>query len=266
MSVTAFKDFHKETKDLLGKMHMEAGKWKIESKVKVTKDTIVVNPTATNDGITCDVEYKSSEQPVGVKATIAPAGVKKVSVTYSFGPHQVEVATDAKFSAPEITVEGNLFGAAYSDKITKKQVEVSTSYSVFPGVTLAANTVYLLNAEKDKSALSYALAGRYALNGSVFDFATKNFKAFTFGAYSPIAYGDFKGTGAAEVDYTKDGAKVSTGFEMGCPLFPANTLRTRVSSDKKVTATYIVKLPTWKAAISATESGKFGAYFLLETK
>ena len=264
MSVTLFKDFNKETKDLLTKNYMGAGKWKLESKVKGANDQLFINPAATNDGITVDAEYKTSQYPVAIKTTFTPTAVKKTTVTYTDKAYgKFEVATDCKFDAPEFSYETIFKGVSITEKITKKASEALVAYAPIPALTVGAAINYAF----DSKAIKSTLGARYSCKecGIVANATTNDFKAFTAGAIYNVDVKGTKGQVAAQVDYSKAaGAKVAFGGETGCQFIKGNSLRFRVDTDKKFTAAYIAKLKTWTAALTIHQNLKFGATFTLQ--
>lgn len=262
MSVTLFKDFHKETSDLLSKFHMGAGKWKVESKLKGAKDTIFVNPTATNDGVTADVEYKMSAQPVAIKATVAPAGIKKVTATYDQGFQKFEVATDLKCDAPEISYERKNAQFTTNEKITKKAVEAFASFKATDFLFVGAGASYTYSTK----AISYQIRARFAQKGLIADVATADLKSFTTGVSYPLLVAGKKVSTAAEAIYNVDkkDLKITTGAETSCHFFGKNSLRVKVDSKKNASVAYIARLPGWTAAVSATQNCQFGLNLVLE--
>ena len=263
MSVTPFKDFNKETKDLLTKNYMGAGKWKLESKVKGGNDQLFINPAATNEGITVDVEYKASAQPIAVKTTFSPSALKKTTVTFTDKVYgKFEVATDAKFDAPEFSYESVFKGVSVHEKLTKKASEAFLAFSPIPVLSLGASANYTF----DTKAVKTSLGARYSCKecGLVANATTNDFKAFTVGAIYNVALNEIKGQVAAQVDYSKNATKIALGGETGCLFFKSNAIRVRVDSDKNITAAYIAKLKSWTAAITVHQNLKFGATFTLQ--
>lgn len=261
MSVTLFKDFHKETSDLLSKFHTGAGKWKVESKLKAPKDTLYVNPTATNEGATADVEYKMSAQPLSFKATVAPAGIKKVTATYEKKSQKVEIATDLKLEAPEISYEHKAAQYTTSSKITKKAVEAFASFKATDFLFFGAGATYGFS----NKALGYQVKARFAQKGLIADIAT-DLKTYTTGVSYPFVVADKKVATAIEAAYAVDkkDLKITTGAEVNCIFFPKNSLRVKVDNKKNASLAYIARLPGWTAAVSATQSAQFGLNLILE--
>eukprot|EP00742_Colponemidia_sp_Colp-10_P012076 GILJ01013506.1.p1 GENE.GILJ01013506.1~~GILJ01013506.1.p1 ORF type:complete len:263 (-),score=80.07 GILJ01013506.1:174-962(-) len=261
MSVTLFKDFHKETSDLLSKYYLTGGKWKVESKLKGGKDTVFVNPTATNDGVSADVEYKSSAQPISVKANVAPSGVKKVTVTYEQGIHKVEVASDIKGDAPEISYEQKNAKFTVSDKLTKKNAEAFASYKATDFLTVGAGATYAYSTK----ALGYKVNARFAQKGLIADVAT-DLKTISTGISYPLIVANKKVATAAEIVYgiDKKDLKAVAGAEISCFVFPKNALRFKVDNKLNAAVAYIAKLPGWTAAISTTQDLKFGLNLVLD--
>lgn len=261
MSVALFKDFHKETSDLLSKYYLGGGKWKVESKLKAGKDTVFINPTATNDGVSADVEYKTSAQPVAIKATVAPAGIKKVTVTYEQGIHKVEVASDIKGDAPEITYEQKNSKFTVSDKLTKKAAEAFASYKATDFLTVGAGATYAYSSK----AIGYQVRARFAQKGLIADVAT-DLKTISTGFSYPIVVANKKVATAAEIAYAieKKDVKFVVGAETNCFVFPKNAFRVKVDNKLNVAVAYIAKLPGWTAAISTTQDLKFGLNLVLD--
>lgn len=261
MSVTLFKDFHKETSDLLSKYYLGGGKWKVESKLKAGKDTVFINPTATNDGVSADVEYKASTQPVALKANVTPSGIKKVTVTYEQGIHKVEVASDIKGDAPEITYEQKNSKFTVSDKINKKAAEAFASFKATDFLTVGAGVSYAYASK----AIGYQVRARFAQKGLIADVAT-DLKTISTGVSYPLVIANKKVATAAEVVYPleKKDIKFVVGAETGCMVFPKNSLRVKVDNKLNASVAYIAKLPGWTAAISTTQDLKFGLNLVLE--
>lgn len=262
MSVTLFKDFHKETSDLLSKFHMGPGKWKVESKLKGAKDTVFVNPTATNDSVSADVEYKMSAQPVSFKATVAPSGLKKVTATYDQGFQKFEVATDVKGEAPELSYERKNSQFTTNEKITKKAVEAFASLKATDFLLVGAGASYTYATK----AISYQIRARFSQKGLIADLATADLKSFTTGVSYPVTVAGRKVSTAVEAIYNVDkkDLKITTGAETGCHFFPKNSLRVKLDNKKNASVAYIARLPGWTAAISATQNCQFGLNLVLE--
>ncbi|ORC79953.1 putative voltage-dependent anion-selective channel, partial [Trypanosoma theileri] len=91
-SLTLYKDFNKDAKDMLTKSYSDAQKWKVECKYKGPKDTFFVNPTATSDGkFSADLEYVPSQCGAAVKVTFLPSTCNaKITASYQDRGHKVE--------------------------------------------------------------------------------------------------------------------------------------------------------------------------------
>lgn len=266
MSVPLFKDFSKETSDLLSKFHMAPGAWKVESKLKGGNDTVFVNPTATNEGVSADVEYKSTAQPVAVKVNLVPSGIKKVTTTIDKSGHKVEVVTalkDNKFDAVELTHEHKCGKLAINDKLSKKALEIFTSFKATDFIFLGAGATYGFN----NKALSYQIRARFAQKGGITaDVATSDLKSFAAGVNYPLVIAGKKVSTAAQASYNVDkkDLTITTGAELNCIVFPKNSLRFKVDNKKSASVAYIARLPGWTAAVSATQKCQLGLNLILE--
>lgn len=248
-----YKDFNKDVKDLLTKNYTDAGKWKVESKFKGAKDQLFINPQATNNGATLDVEYQTSACPTKVKLNVNPALDATVTVTYEDKGHKVEVSTN-KDLAYEVAYELKYQQFRFNDKLTTKAVESGVAFSVAPHCQVGGGITYGLKDSK----LSWSAGVRYSDAGRLVSVVTNQLKTYTTGLLVPFTVANRKVTAAAQVDC---GSKftATVGVETGCVFCPASTARVRVNNEGKWAFAHITKLPdNWKAAISIDAALKPG--------
>ena len=70
MSAILFKDFNKEVKDLFTKNFQDPGQWKLESKFKGPKDQLYINPQASNDRLSVDLQYSSKKNDLSAAVRV----------------------------------------------------------------------------------------------------------------------------------------------------------------------------------------------------
>ncbi len=250
--MTFFKDFNKEPKDLLTKNYQDAGKWKVESKFKGPKDTLFVNPQASNDGVNVDIEYNLASAPAKLKLNVNPDLKSKLTTTYeSFG--KLEVAVTDAFDY-EVSWENKFGDIAVNDKLTKKAFEAGVSVAAAKFCSVGAGIVYNL----EKSALSWSAGVRYSQKGVIVDVVTSNLATYVTGLQTQQKVAGKDLTIAFQADCGK-GFKGTAGVELACPLVPKNTLRIRADNNLKWALVYIAKLSdNWKAAVSVDDKFKPG--------
>lgn len=245
--MTFYKDFNKDVKDLLTKNFADAGKWKVESKFKGPKDTLFINPQATNNGANVDVEYAPSCCGAKVKVNVTPDSSFKLTTTYEDKGHKVE-ASYAKSGEWDVTYDGKIEKIAITEKVSAKAVESAVSYATCAKSNVGVSVSYPLT--KD-GALSWTAGARYADAGRLVSIVTDKLKTYTTGVALPVTILGGKSTVGAQFDCSKGSFGAQVGVETPCILFPKNTLKVRVNKDLKWAATYITKLPdSWKAALS----------------
>ena len=238
---------------MLTKNFQDAAKWKVESKFKGPKDTVYVNPQASNDGVNVDVEYNFSCCPTKLKLNVNPANKTKLTTTYEgFGKLEASVTNDLDY---EVSFEKKFGDIAVNDKLTKKAFEAGLAFAAAKFASVGAGIVYNL----EKSALSWSAGVRYTQNGVIVDVVTNNLQTYTTGVQAQHDIAGKSVTVGAQVDCGNKGFKGTVAVETSCPLFPKNTARVRVDNNFKWALVYISKLSdNWKAAISVDASLKPG--------
>lgn len=256
-----FKDFNKDTKDLLSKNYQEAGSWKVESKGKAGDKTWVINPTADAKGISVDVDYNMKEYNLKTKTNLASNGNVKPKITWEQKGHKVEttvmsLSADAKF---EIVYEGVLGDLAAYDKVTRDGCEAGVSYPVGPiAVGGSANFAF------GKGLKSWSAGARWAQDGRVVNFTTTGLKTFTTGVYSPLVVAGHKAVVAAQIDCGGGKFKATVGTEAALCCFK---LRVKATNAGDVSFAVIKEFADkWKAAVSMNlnECCKFGVLLTRE--
>jgi hypothetical protein len=248
-----YKDFNKDVKDLLTKNYTDAGKWKVESKFKGSKDKLFINPQATNNGASVDVEYQTSCCPAKLKVNVNPALEATVTATYEDKGHKVEVSTN-KDLAYEVSYELKYNQLRINEKLTQKAVDSGLAFSVAPHCQIGAGLGYGLKDGK----VSWTAGVRYSDAGRLVSVVTNQLKTYTTGLLFPFKIADRKVTAAAQVDC---GSKftATVGLETGCIICPSSTVRARVNNEGKWAFAHISKLPdNWKAAITVDANLKPG--------
>jgi hypothetical protein len=250
-----FKDFNKETNDLLTKNYSKPGAWKVESKFKGPKDQLFVNPNASNDGVNVDFQYNLGCCPTKVKINVTPDLKSKATVTYEEKGHKVEFSHNCKFDAYELTYEGNIAGVSVYDKLDKDSVEASAALGVAKNCSVGAAVTYA----RANGAISWSAGARYAEAGRFVSIVTNALKTYTTGVSSPLKVAFFNGTVGAQVNCMKGGFTGTFGAETQCILFEKNALRVKVDNKLSWAVAYVVKLvDNWKLAVSVDAALKPG--------
>ena len=250
--MTFYKDFNKEPKDLLTKNFQDAAKWKVESKFKGPKDTLFVNPQASNDGVNVDVEYNLSSCPTKLKLNVNPQNKTKLTTTYEgFGKLEASVTNEFDY---EVSFENKFGDIAVNDKLTKKAFEAGLAFAAAKFASVGAGIVYNL----EKSSLTWSAGVRYSQKDLIVDVVTNNLQTYTTGVQVQQQIAGKNVTIGAQVDCGK-GFKGVAAVETSCIVFPKNTARVRIDNNFKWALVYITKLSdNWKAAISVDAALKPG--------
>ncbi|RNF07368.1 putative voltage-dependent anion-selective channel [Trypanosoma rangeli] len=258
-SLTLYKDFNKDAKDMLTKNYTESRKWKLESKFKGPKDRLFVNPSATSDGkFSVDVEYVAGQCDLGVKATLHPdinnAGLK---VTYPYKGHKVE-ASVKKNGEYEVSHEFVLGGHMSSHaRLVKNAVEMSLVAAVASQCQVGCGVTYQLDG---KQGCEWTAAYRYAEAGRVVTVRTNKLRTYTASIVSPMPTVPHPVVVGAEVVCGHGQGWTGTlGLETACVLFKGNALKARVNKNKEWAVAYIAKLAdNWTAAVTVDKNLKPG--------
>ena len=262
-----FKDFHKETKDLLGKNTAE-GKpkkdqavvgfapllWKVECKNK-TKDGIVVNPVADENGVQFNVENVCNAGAVTAKAEVKQDLMKtKPTVSYSVSGRKVEVSLDSitAFKAWNLTFEDKQKAYTAIVKVNSKSASIEDSVPVAAGIT-AGGSIDVpfqgMNFQKWAAGVRYSCC-----KSTVCNVTTQALKSFQLGAATDIPGVALEGKPinvAVQVDYAMAAKKFKAvvGAAGKTPLCPcSSSWKAKIDSSFNVSLSHIVDVSGWKLA------------------
>ncbi|CAD2212777.1 hypothetical protein, conserved [Angomonas deanei] len=272
-----FKDYNKASKDILNKNHSAAGKWKLESKHKCAPNSVVINPSATNNDISCDIEYV---HPCGgaVKVMVSPQGYDnyKNTFTYEKNGHKVESVMHLQENGKvlmELSHQTSVLfhkRASINEKISRHNVELGLGVDVAPQCQVGCGATYNF-LKKD---CNWNIGCRYFNQKSKCECAitTNRLKTYTTSMSGPlhvtVPLECFKKGNAAtmmlamETVCGKDVPFVATvGVETKCPLHPENIIKAKINNAKKWTLSYVTTGGHWSAAVSIDNSLKPGVVF-----
>lgn len=261
-----FKDYNKETKDLLTKNTAEGKKaapgqfpstiWKVESKLKPTSaNPVVVNPIGDEKGVTANVEFIVDQVPgLKGKLTLKPNECPtKPTVTYGFSGKKVEASLDSckSIGGYEVTYEDKQKAYALIAKLDSKKVNAETSIPVASGVEVGVS-VDLALATK---AVSVSGGVRYqCCKNTIFNLTTAQGNKFVLGATAPIPGVELAGknvTAAVQVDFerSKNAFDLAAGFAGQVPSCPCNSsFKFKINKNLAMSFSHFVELAGWKVA------------------
>lgn len=152
---TLYKDFDKDSKDLLTKNFGKPGDWKVENKAKATKGNYAVSTTSNARGeVSVDVEGLTADGACYGKLTVTPKELQDFKATIraeNIQGHKVEGVLTQKgpsFSHASIEVSHETLQPLTSgrlrihDKITQKSVELGLSMAAAQGVQVGCGATY----------------------------------------------------------------------------------------------------------------------------
>ncbi|EKG07981.1 voltage-dependent anion-selective channel, putative [Trypanosoma cruzi] len=257
-SLTLYKDFNKDVKDMLTKSYSDAQKWKLESKFKGPEDKLFVNPMATSDGkFSVDVEY-APRCGAALKATLEPSTCNvNLTASYLCQGHKVE-AVGKKNGEYELSHEFVMPSRMSSHaKLVNKTVEVGVATAVAPHCQVGCGALCTLDGKKD---YDLTLGCRYAYAGYALAIRTNKLRSYTTSFVTPIPKCPHHVLVGAEVVCGRGQGWTGTlGFETACVLFKGNTLKARVNKNKEWAVVYIAKLvDNWTAAVTLDKNLKPG--------
>ncbi|ORC84986.1 putative voltage-dependent anion-selective channel [Trypanosoma theileri] len=258
-SLTLYKDFNKDAKDMLTKSYSDAQKWKVECKYKGPKDTFFVNPTATSDGkFSADLEYVPSQCGAAVKVTFLPSTCNaKITASYQDRGHKVEGIV-SKQGEYEVSHECRLQGRFSSHtKLVKNSVDVGFGLAVGPHCEVGCGAVYTVGM---KTLNSWSMAGRFGCGCCTASLCVKDLKTAKTNVMMPLRMCPHPMRVGAEVECGHGKGWTGTfGVEAACVLVKGNTLKARVNKNKEWAVAYIAKLAdNWTAAITLDKNLKPG--------
>jgi len=264
MAPKLFKDFNKDTKDLLTKQFVAAGEWKFESKIKPEDSTFILNPGFEAKGakapvVTVDVDYNVKELGLKTKTTLYNQGSIKPKVTYEKGCLKAELTVDnivaAADSAVELTLEGvcPLTGSSLFSKTTKKATEGQISYAAGP-ITVGAGVVVGFGKGLEK----WSAGARGTYQGFIVNVTTAQLKTYTTGVYAPVKIGDFNVKVGAQVDCGHEQFNLTAGLETA---FKDVTIKAKATQACDVTVALVRKFAdkyTAAVTLNLASIPKFG--------
>lgn len=261
-SLTLYKDFGKDVKDMLTKSYSEPQKWKVESKFKGPKDMLFVNPTATSDGkFSADVEFIPSYYDAALKVNVNPAlDSAKLTATYKHADHTLEAVLNTKGDY-ELSHEALLHHHVSSHtKLVKDAVELGVGASVAPNCQVGCGARYLFGDKKD---CEWSMSCRYAEGGRMIAVRTDRLQSYTTSFVAPLPSLQHRVFVGGEV-VCGSGRECAwtAGAETDCLVFKGNRVKARVNHKKEWAVAYIARLADkWTAAVSFDKNMKPGVVF-----
>lgn len=253
-----FKNYCKDSKDLLTGNYSVGGAWKVESKFKGPDGVLYVNPSASAAGISADLEFNFA--PFKTKTTVTDKGAITPKVIFDDGANKVEasITQDLKYS---VVYEGKFGPIMVQDTVAAGVADFYLSYSLGP-ISVGGGAAYNF----EKSSLKSWSAGAFFADGGIFAAVTTDALAsYNAGAVFPVDLGGQKVSLAANATF---GSALAwqVGAEAGCFLCPAGKFRVKVDQALKLHFAWFAKLSdNWKFAFGAEPlDKKFGFTFTRE--
>jgi hypothetical protein len=275
MPTKQFKDFSKESKDLLTKNFPVPGSWKVEVKGKGgDREPILSQVNAIYSekvkGIDVDVDYNLKQFNLKTKTNVNAAGIIKPKVTYEPAVgHKVEatlnsLSVDSDF---ELAYEGEFAaGVAVHDKVTKKGGMIQAAYPL-GNVTVGASVAYAFQS----GLINWAAGFRYADKNLTAGFSTTDLKTYNTHVFFPFTcpLTGCKLLSAAAVDcgHNKWSGAATVEAPLECLGLPKTSARVKLTNDLAATVSLITKVAqNWTAVVTVNVQNvtKFGVQLTRE--
>ncbi|KPA74951.1 putative mitochondrial voltage-dependent anion-selective channel [Leptomonas pyrrhocoris] len=269
---TLYKDYSKDTKDLLTKNFSAAGDWKIENKAKATKGNYAVGTASNARGdVTVDVEGLTADGACYGKLSLTPKELHDIKASLraeNYRGNKVEAILtkkgaslkDFSFEVNHETLQPLANGRLrVNDKVTDKAVELGLSIAAVDGVQLGCGATYNFKAQTCNWSAACRAAANKSTTVTLQTEALRNVEArvLTTAALHPR----FQPRVAANVSYDVsskvwDGA---LGAEWGCSVIAGNTSKARVNRKLEWMVSYVAALQGgWTLTLSLDKQMKAG--------
>lgn len=289
-----FKDFSKEVKDVFTKNTAEgkappstlaadgktqvpkAGQfneviWKVESKLKATKDrTVVINPVADAKGVTANaVWYCTAFEGAQGKMAIKPNACAKPTFTYENSGRKVEVTTDSfkGIQGYEVSYEDKQKTYNLIAKLTEKAASVEVSVPVAAKIETGASVTY---GPKDGKT-SWAAGVLYSCDATQLSAVTTKGESFSFGAYIPVPGAKLEGKPIvtafqADFDRLTGAFDATAGVTARVPYCPCgSSFKFKINKSLAMSISHFVECAGWKIASTFDVKEKsVGVLFTME--
>ncbi|KAK7199010.1 voltage-dependent anion-selective channel [Novymonas esmeraldas] len=269
---TLYKDFSKDSKDLLTKNFTNGGDWKIENKAKAAKGDYAVATTSTARGdVTVEVEGLTRDGAAYGKLSFTPKDLNDVKATVraeNFMNYRIEAIiahkgatlSDTTIELNSQTVKPFANGrVSVHDKLTQRALEVALSVAAVEGVQLGCGTKYDLKSQTLGWTAGCRLAAR---NGIIVTAQTDQLRSYTADVIARAAlHPKFQPRVAAAVtlDPQTSAWDGSLALEWGCQVIQGNTAKARLNKKLEWAVSYIANLNGgWSLALSIDKSLRTG--------
>lgn len=269
---TLYKDYSKDSTDLLTKNYAAPAAWKVENKAKATKGNYAVGANSNNRGdLTIDVEGLTADGACYGKLTLTPNTLDDVKATVrmeNYQGHRVEAVVSKKGpSAKNISYEVNHETVAalvngrlrVNDKVTDKVVELGLSLAAVDGVQVGCGATYDLKGQNCDWSLACRAAASKKTTVTVQTKALRTVEAAVL-TTAPL-HPKFSPKVAASVCYDVQSAamKGSVGAEWACQVIYGNTAKARVNEKLEWMVSYVAALTGgWTLTLSFDKAMKAG--------
>ncbi|KPI84982.1 putative voltage-dependent anion-selective channel [Leptomonas seymouri] len=267
-----YKDFAKDSKDLLTKNFSAPGDWKIENKAKAPKGSYAIGTNSNVRGdVSIDVEGLTADGACYGKLTLTPKELQDVKATLrveNWQGQRVEGIVSQKGQPlKNVTVEVNhetvkpLMNGRLrlNDKVTEKAVELGLSLAAMDGVQVGCGATY--DFKSHHSSWSVACRAVTKANTTV-TLQTDALRSLNAGVFATLPlHSKFQPRVAANVSFdipsnTWDGA---VGAEWGCRVILGNTAKARVNAKLEWMVSYVAALKDgWALTLSFDRQMKAG--------
>lgn len=258
-SLTLYKDFGKDVKDLISKSYSAPQKWKIECKFRGPRNVLFINPTATSDGLVCtDVEFLPKECNAAMKVTVGPDLQNTTgTVSYTHKDHKVEAIVDAngKYElSHEMKMNRRLSSHA---RLVKDAFDVGLCASVARHCQVGCGTTYIFG---NKKTCDWSVSCRYADADRVLAVRSDKLELYTTGFVAQVPTCPHPVLVGGEVLCRRGGGcNWTAGVEADCLFFKGNKMKARVRDGKEWALAYVARFAdNWTAAVSIDKDMKPG--------
>lgn len=269
---TLYKDFEKDSKDLLTKNFNKSGEWKIENKAKAAKGTYAVGTTSNARGdVSVDIEGLTADGACYGKLTVTPKELHDFKATVraeNLQGHKIEgILTQKGQSFPNFSFEVNhetLKPLANGrlrmhDKVTEKALEMGLSIVAGNGVHLGCGAAYDFKAGSIGWTAGCRAAATKNTTVTVQTKALRDVSANVL-TTAPL-HPKFQPRVAANVsmDLQSNAWDGSLAAEWGCQVVLGNTAKARVNKNLEWMVSYIAALKGgWTLTLSFDKNLKAG--------
>lgn len=269
---TLYKDFGKDSKDLIQKNVNSAGVWKIEQKAKARKGDYAVATNANSKGdISVDVEY-ASVAGGNVKISLTPKDLKDIKATLqaeNYRGHKLEAIVSHKGDAlkdwtvevTQQTVQALVGNRVHvNSSLNAKAADVGVSVGLGRGVYVGGGCTL----DRKSKTCAWTTGCRWVpATGSMVSLRMQGCQSILGDVMAPLKlHANFQPVVAVQAIYntrSKSWTAVA-GVETKCKsLLPNASVKARVNERLEWVVSYVAKLNgNWTLSVSLDKNRKTG--------